>query len=94
MGTTQLTVFVASPEAPSDTAARAVAHARAAAGRFDDVEVSVVALSDPSALERGIGLEPTVMVDDLVVAVGQAPPAGHLVRALQVARSRETGHAC
>jgi hypothetical protein len=29
------------------------------------------------------------MVDDLVVAVGQAPPAGHLLRAIEAALGRE-----
>lgn len=85
-----LQVFIAEPTAPSPLAATALQRVRAAAARFGDrVAISVVALTDDAALERGIGMEPTVLVGDLVVGVGQPPPAGHLVRAIEAALQRE-----
>ena len=85
-----LQVFVANPTDPSPVAATALQRVRAAARRFGgQVEVNVIALDDEAALERGIGMEPAVLVGELLVAVGQAPPAGHLVRAIEVALQRE-----
>ena len=83
-------IFVADPDSPSPLAATAVQRVRAAAGRFgEQVEVSVISLADDAALQLGIGMEPTVVVGELLVAAGQAPPAGHLVRAIEAALQRE-----
>lgn len=86
----QILVFIADPQHPSPAAQAALQRARAAAGRFaDQVEVLPLALTDAAALDRGIALEPTILVDELAVAVGQAPPAGHLVRAIETALQRK-----
>jgi hypothetical protein len=75
---------------PSPEGARALQHAQAAAARFGaSVRVEAAALSDAGIQQLGIGLEPTVLVGDFVVAVGMAPPAGHLVRALEAALAKE-----
>jgi hypothetical protein len=79
-------IFVSDPREPSAAGQAAVQHARAAAGRFpDQATVLVLALDGPEARELGVTLEPTVLVGDLVVAAGQVPPAGHLVRAIAAA---------
>lgn len=91
----QITVFVVDPQAPSAAAARAIQHVSAAARRFgDQVEVRVLSLGDQAALDLGVSIEPTVLVDQLVVAVGQAPPAGHLVRAIDAALAATQGDVC
>lgn len=83
-------VFIADPQQPSPTAQTALLRVRAAASRFgDQVEVVPLALTDDAAFDRGIALEPTILVDELAVAVGQAPPAGHLVRAIETAMQRK-----
>ncbi|MEI6501819.1 MAG: hypothetical protein WCP21_12430 [Armatimonadota bacterium] len=85
-----LQVFITDPADPSPVAAMTLQRVRAAAGRFGrDVAVTVLALDDEAALERGLGMEPAVLVGELLVAVGQAPPAGHLVRAIETALQRE-----
>jgi protein-disulfide isomerase len=76
--------------APSPEGARALQHAQAAARRFgESAQVEAVALNDAGIQQLGIGLEPTVLVGDFVVAVGMAPPAGHLVRAIEAALAKE-----
>jgi hypothetical protein len=86
----KIQVFIANPTDPSPVAAMALQRVHAAASRFGDaIEVSIIALDDEAALERGLGMEPTVLVGELLVAVGQAPPAGHLVRAIEAALQRE-----
>lgn len=86
----QILVFIADPEQPSPTAQTALQRVQAAASRFGgQVEVVTAALTDDDALDRGIALEPTILVDELAVAVGQAPPAGHLVRAIETAILRK-----
>lgn len=86
----QILVFITDPGQPSPAAQTALQRVRAAAGRFgDQVEVLPLALTDAAAIERGVALEPTVLVDDLAVAVGQAPLAGHLVRAIESALQRK-----
>lgn len=83
-------VFIADPADPSPVAATTLQRVRAAASRFGaQVEICVVALADEAALQRGLGMEPAVLVGELLVAVGQAPPAGHVVRALEAALRRE-----
>jgi hypothetical protein len=63
-----------------------------AAKRFgEDVQVVAVALDDAAMVALGVGLEPTVLVGDLAVSVGTAPPAGHLVRAIEAALARGAG---
>ena len=75
---------------PSPESARARDHARMAAARFgDQVEVVEVPLADPAIVALGVGLEPTVLVGDLAVSVGTAPPAGHLLRAIEAALAKE-----
>lgn len=79
-------------DSPSPESARALQHAQAAAGRFADrVQVEALDLKDPRVAELGLGVAPTVLVGGLAVAVGTAPPAGHLVRALEAALAREKG---
>lgn len=86
----QIHIFVANPADPSPVAATALQRVRAAVGRFgEQVEMTIVALDDEAALVRGLGMEPAVLVGDLLVAVGQAPPAGHIVRAIEAALQRE-----
>jgi hypothetical protein len=83
-------VFVVDPNDPSPVAATALQRARAAAGRFGPrVEVRVVSLDEESAVQRGISMEPAILVGELLVAVGQAPPAGHVVRAIEAALAKE-----
>lgn len=83
-------IFVADPGDPSSVAATALQRVRAAASRFgESVEVQVVWLDDESAVERGLSMEPAILVGELLVAVGQAPPAGHLVRAIEAALAKE-----
>jgi hypothetical protein len=85
-------VLLADPADPSLEGRRALRHAWAAAQRFGGrAEVQPVALADAAAQALGIGVEPTVLVGDLAVAVGTAPPAGHLVRAIEAALAKETG---
>jgi hypothetical protein len=85
-------VFIGNLQSPSPAAQAATTRCQAAATRFaGQVEVSLAELSDPAALDRGISLEPAVLVGELLVAVGQAPPAGHLVRAIEAALARERG---
>jgi len=85
-----LRVFVGDGEKLAPESERALRHAEAAARRFPGlVTLEALALDAPPARERGIAIAPTVMVDDLVVAVGQAPPAGHLLRAIEAALGRE-----
>jgi hypothetical protein len=86
-----LQVFVSDPDNLTPLGAAAVKHVQAAAGRFQpgQVGVSVLPLTHPAAVERGLSLEPAVLVGDLLIAVGQAPPAGHVVRALEAALQRE-----
>ncbi len=82
----RVTIFVADPERPGAIAQTAIARAQAAARRAPGpVEVAVLALDGEQALQLGASLEPTIAVDDLIVAVGQAPAAGHLLRALATA---------
>lgn len=86
-----LTIYVvmANPQNPSPESARAWEHVQLAAKRFgDQVSVVAVALDDPAIQDLGVGLEPTVLVGGLAVGVGTAPPAGHLVRAIEAALSR------
>lgn len=94
MNTLTITVFVTDAEQPSEAGGRALAHARAAAARFPGAEVRVLSPGDEEAEELGLIMEPTVLVGDLVVAVGQAPPAGHLVRALQAASPCDCSAGC
>ena len=83
-------VLVSDPKNLSPVAQAALQHVEAAAGRFPgQVDVMVVGLMDLAAVERGIGREPAVLVEELVIAVGQAPPAGHLVRAIEAALQRK-----
>lgn len=83
-------VFVADPGDPSPLAAMALQRVRAAARRFGArVEVRVVSLDDEGAVQRGISLEPAILVEELLVAVGQPPPAGHVVRAIEAALAKE-----
>lgn len=85
-----VTVVMADPAQPSPVAARALHHVQAAAGRLaGQVSVEVLALDDPRALEFGLGLEPAVLVGSLLIAAGQAPPAGHVLRAIEAALARE-----
>ncbi len=86
-------VLLADPAHPSPEGDRALRHAQAAVRRFGDAaEVRAVALADPAVAALGIGVEPTVLVGDLAIAVGVAPPAGHLVRAIENALAKETPH--
>lgn len=86
-------VLLADPASPSPEGSRALQHARAAVRRFGAAaEVRAVALHDPEVQVLGIGVEPTVLVDDLAIAVGTAPPAGHLVRAIERALAKEEEH--
>jgi hypothetical protein len=81
-----VTVFVADPESPSELAATAISRVRAAVQRFEgQAELRIVGLMSDEAAAAGVAIEPTVAVDDLILATGQAPPAGHIVRALTVA---------
>lgn len=91
--TVTVRVLLANPAAPSPEGERALQHARAAARRFGAAaEVQTVALDDPEVKTLGIGVEPTVLVGDLAIAVGTAPPAGHLVRAIERALAKEEKH--
>ena len=86
----RLQLFVADPGDLSSVSQTALARARAAAARFPgEVEVETLALGSDEAIRRGLSLEPAVLVGELLIAVGQAPPAGHLVRALQAALDKE-----
>ncbi len=79
-------IFVQDPDSPGEVARQALTRAEAAARRFEaGVEVRVVGLDEPEAADVGAAVEPTIAVDDLVLCIGQAPPAGHLVRALEAA---------
>jgi hypothetical protein len=49
------------------------------------VGVRLLPLDSAEAQELGVAVEPTVAVGDLVLAAGQPPLAGHLVRALEAA---------
>jgi hypothetical protein len=47
--------------------------------------VQVLGLDSPEAAALGAAMEPTVAVGDFVIAAGQPPLAGHLLRAAQAA---------
>lgn len=86
-------VLLADPADPSPEGKRALQHARAAARRFGEAaEVRALALDDPTVQMLGIGVDPTVLVGDLAIAVGTAPPAGHLVRAIERILAQEDRH--
>lgn len=55
----------------------------------ESVGVQVLGLDSPEAAELGAAVEPTVAVGDLVIAIGQPPLAGHLLRAAQGTRTRD-----
>lgn len=91
MGTVTIRVFVEDPGQPTDLARMAIQRAQAAAARHEGhVQVCVLALDSPEATELAVSVEPTVAVDDLVLATGQAPPAGHILRAVTVAMEGRT----
>ena len=86
-----VSVFVDDTDNPDEASRSALARAEAAARRFPNrAEVLVFPLDSEEAQARGALVGPTVAVDDLVVAAGQEPLAGHLVRAIEVALG-ETG---
>ncbi len=79
-------VFVADVEQPGEVAQTLVQRAQAAARRFEgQARVELCGLDSPEATDCGAGVEPTVAVGDMVLAVGRALPAGHLVRAITLA---------
>jgi len=79
-------LFLADPGNPSGPALAALSRAEAAARRFGGrVGVRLLPLDCAEAQELGAAVEPTVAVGDLVLAAGQPPLAGHLVRALEAA---------
>jgi hypothetical protein len=87
-----LTIAVADCENPSPSSAEALASVTHVARRFGDLaQVVAVSLDDESMRQLGVGVEPTVFVDDLVVSVGQAPDARYLVRAIKHALSKRCG---
>jgi len=51
------------------------------------VEIKVLALGSELAEDLGAVADPTVAVGDLVIAVGQVPPAGTWLRAIETLRS-------
>ena len=79
-------VMVQAPESLTPEGHLAVSRAQAAVKRFGEAAaLQVEALSSPADGIYGAAVEPTVVVGDLVVAVGKAPLAGHLVRAIEAA---------
>jgi hypothetical protein len=79
-------VFVDLPSHASETANTAIRRAHAAVKRFGDcARVELVPIDSQRASDLGIAIEPTVAINGLVLAVGQAPSAGHLVRAIEAA---------
>jgi len=85
-----LNVFVANPRAPREKGRTALSRARAASRRFGGrVEVCLRALDSLEAERLGAAVDPTVALDELILAAGQPPLAGHLVRALEVALEEE-----
>jgi len=48
-------------------------------------QVRVLGLGSEEAMLFGAAVEPTVAVGDMLVAVGQPPMAGHLLRAIETA---------
>jgi hypothetical protein len=75
-------VFVTDPGNPTDVAKTAITRTQAAAKRLgDSVAVAVLSLASDEAIIAGAAIEPTVAVEDLVISTGQAPAAGHIIRA-------------
>jgi hypothetical protein len=83
-------VFVDDPLQPTAVAQTAVSRVQAAASRLVGVTVEVLGLNSDEAIMAGAAVEPTVVVDDLIIASGQAPAAGHVIRAVEAVRG-ETG---
>jgi len=89
MDAVQLTVAVADCANPSPASAEALALVTKIAKRFGDLaKVVVVSLDDPSMQQLGVGVEPTVFVENLAVSVEQAPDAKYLVGAIKHALSK------
>lgn len=81
-----ITVIVDDVTAPGPQCASAIARARAAAKRCgDQASVDVVAADSDEAAQMGASATPTVAVDGLVLSVGRAAPAGHIMRAVELA---------
>ena len=81
-------VAMADCGAPSPQSAEAFAEVSKVVGRFKDLaEARAVSRSDPMLEDLGLTVEPTVLIDDLVVSVGKAPDSGYLVRAIKHALS-------
>ena len=81
-----LSVFVADTDDPDEVSRSALARAGAAARRFPErAEVRAFPIDSEEAQAHGAIVGPTVAVGGLVIAVGRAPLAGHLVRAIEVA---------
>jgi glycerol uptake facilitator protein len=79
-------VFVDNPQQPSAVAQTALSRVQAAASRLAGVSVEVLGLNSDEAIVAGAAVEPTVVVEDLVIATGQAPAAGHVIRAVAAIR--------
>ena len=91
---TPVNVRVAMADCPPPSPRRAEAFAAVSkvVGRFKDLaEARAVSLSDPVLEDLGLTVEPTVLIDDLVVSVGKAPDSGYLVRAIKHALSLRCG---
>ena len=84
-------VFVTDPENPGPPAQTAIRRAEAVARRLEGrVTVQVLALDSPEAQALGAALEPTVAVQEMLIAIGQPPMAGHLLRAVEAALESNT----
>ena len=87
--TVTVRVFVSDPGEPSELAGTAISRVRAAAARFKELAaVEVLPLAGAQAAETGAAIEPTVMVDDLILSIGQVPAAGHIARAITASLER------
>jgi hypothetical protein len=53
------------------------------------VQIQVLGLDTQEAMQVGAAVEPTVAVGDILVAVGQPPMAGHLLRAVEATLERD-----
>lgn len=77
-------VFVADPGTLGERDAAAIKRVQAAATRFPgQVEFSVLDLDSDDAMGFGASISPTVAVGDMVIAVGEAPPAGQIKRFIE-----------
>lgn len=89
MNPVTLTVVMADCDNPSVPSAEALASVSKIVGRFKTLaEVIALPLDDPQIQELGITVEPTVLLDGLVISVGKAPDDGYLVRAIKLALSK------